>query len=143
EDIQRFTVAALQREMGRETAVGNGPDQIPTQGLNPDDVQLTFVVAAGYPGGAGIVEHVRMSLTELAIRNLSGRPSGEFTLTHRQGTPLPAWLTPAYVIALVERVDIGQHYPHYLKDQLLSDTAKARAQETLFAEHLSVQLPLL
>lgn len=143
EDIQRFTVAALQREMGRETAVGNGPDQIPTQGLNPDDVQLTFVVAAGYPGGAGIVEHVRMSLTELAIRNLSGRPSGEFTLAHRQGTPLPAWLTPAYVIALVERVDIGQHYPHYLKDQLLSDTAKARAQETLFAEHLSVQLPLL
>ena len=52
-----------------------------------------------------------MSLTDLAIRNLAGRPHGELSIRHRQGLALPAWLTPQAVLGsggLIEQVDIGQ-----------------------------------
>lgn len=142
-DIHGFTVAALQRELDREAAARHDPAHAGTVSLTPDDLELTFTVTAGYPGGAGIVEHVRMSLTDLAIHNLSGRPSGQFTIADRKGTALPTWLSATYLTALIERVDIGQHYPQQLKKQLLGDTAEARAHEVRFAEQLSVQLPLL
>jgi hypothetical protein len=87
-----------------------------------------------------------MSLTDLAIRNLAGRPHGELSIRHRLGLALPAWLTPQAVLGsggLIEQVDIGQQYPRRLQTELLGDTPQARARETLFADQQSLQLPLL
>jgi hypothetical protein len=143
DDLHAFTVRALQHAMEHEaSAAGDTPLQPP---LHPDDVELTFVVAAGYPGTAGIVERVRMSLTELAIKNLAGQPSGTMSVAHRLGTPLPAWLTAAYIngsAGLIQRVNIGKQYPLLLKQQLLGDTPRARERETLFAAQQPLQLPL-
>lgn len=139
DDIHTYTVQALQQAFEHDANAGANTT------VHPDDVELTFLVTAGYPGTAGIVERVRMSLTELAIKNLAGLPSGQLSIAHRQGTALPAWLTADYIQGsdgLIQRVDIGKNYPMLLKEKLLGDTPQARERETQFVDQQSVQLPL-
>ena len=142
DDLRTYTVNALQRELQRLAPQAQDGAALP----HPDEVLLTFTVAAGYPGGAGIVERVPMSLTDLAIRNLAARPSGQVAITHRHAHTLPAWLTVDAVVGsdgLIERVNIGKYYPLLLKDALLSDTPQAQRREKLFSEQQVLQLPLL
>ncbi|QOY69367.1 DUF6543 domain-containing protein [Pseudomonas sp. OST1909] len=134
ENIYGFSRAALRKQM-----------QADHGDCDPDEVVLDFAVAAGYPGGAGIIEHVRMSLTELALKNLAGKPKGTLTLFSKNATPLPSWLNEDYLLGstgLIQRVDIGATYPQTIKDTLLSDTADARRRETLFTRELKVKLPM-
>ncbi|MCZ7024398.1 hypothetical protein, partial [Salmonella enterica] len=44
---------------------------------------------------------------------------------------------------LIEKVDIGQHYPRLLEQHLLGDSPEAQQRETLFADQQAAQLPLL
>ncbi|WP_124377453.1 dermonecrotic toxin domain-containing protein [Pseudomonas synxantha] len=83
-----------------------------------------------------------MSLTDLALSNLAGKPKGTMTIRHTGGQLIQAWTTPEYLIGLVQRVDIGKAYPHYLKDLLLSEGAGPRQRQQLFGEQLRTQLPL-
>jgi len=133
ENIHDFSREALRKQM--QTDHGH---------QDPDDVLLDFSVAAGYPGGAGFIEHVRMSLTELALKNLAGKPKGTLKLTSKSGKALPGWLVADYVLGsngLIQRVDIGTAYPQSIKSLLLSDTADARRREMLFTRELKVRLP--
>ncbi len=135
ESIHRFSREALRKQM-----------QADHEDFDPDEVVLDFTVAAGLPGTAGIIEHVRMSLTELALKNLAGKPSGVLKLSSKGATPLPAWLNEEYLLGrtgLIQRVDIGTTYPQKIKDLLLSDTDDARQRETLFTRELKVKLPML
>ncbi|WP_219266314.1 DUF6543 domain-containing protein [Pseudomonas sp. Xaverov 259] len=134
ENIYGFSRTALRTQM-----------QADHGDCDPDEVVLDFAVAAGYPGGAGIIEHVRMSLTELALKNLAGKPKGTLTLFSKNATPLPSWLNEDYLLGssgLIQRVDIGTTYPQKIKDTLLSDTVDARRRETLFTRELKVKLPM-
>lgn len=131
--IHTFSRDALRRQMRTDHG-----DQ------DPDDVVLDFSVAAGYPGGAGFIGHVKMSLTELALKNLAGKPKGTLKLSSKSGKALPNWLDADYVLGskgLIQRVDIGATYPQKIKDLLLSDTLDARRRETLFTRELKVSLP--
>ncbi|AKA86295.1 hypothetical protein [Pseudomonas synxantha] len=133
ENLHDFSRAALRKQM-----------QADHGDYDPDDVLLDFAVAAGYPGGAGIIDHVRLSLTELAVKNLAGKPKGTLTLSSKNGGTLPPWLTDDYVLGssgLIQRVDIGTAYPQTIKDLLLSDSDDARRREQLFTRELKVQLP--
>lgn len=143
-DIKTFTADNLRNELRRDALRFNSPAE--ASALDPDQLELTFSVAAGYPGTVGVIQHERMGLTELAVNNLSSRPKGQMRINHRQGLPLPSWLTPDYVTGsggLIERVDIGRHYPGLLQTQLLGDDEQAREREVLFADQVSVQLPML
>jgi hypothetical protein len=76
DDLHTYTVNALLQAL-QQDAVTLGNSALPppsVAALHPDDLQLTFAIAAGYPGTAGIIRHERMSLTDLAIDNLSSRP---------------------------------------------------------------------
>jgi len=133
ENIHDFSREALRKQM-----------QADHGHQDPDDVLLDFSVAAGYPGGAGFIEHVRMSLTELALKNLAGKPKGTLKLTSKSGKALPSWLVADYVLGssgLIQRVDIGTAYPQKIKALLLSDSADARRRETLFTCELKIRLP--
>ncbi len=146
-DIRSFAVDALQQQMRLDQAQFelDAPDDPSREALNPDDIVLSFLVVAGFPGTSGITETVVMSLTDLALKNLSGKPQGSLTLQHRLGLTLPVWLTPDYITqrtGLIEQVDIGRTYPQNLQTLLLSNTPDALKREQLFAEQLSVQLPL-
>lgn len=97
-----------------------------------DDLKLKLIVARGNPGGAGagvgggLVDPPRyISLTEFAIGNLVSLQGATLhSIEHRRGQLIMDWMTPAYVKSLVERVDIGAHYPVYVARQL--DDAERR-----------------
>lgn len=142
-DIKAFTADALFKRMQQTN--DSSPDKVPSNRYQPDDVVLIFTVSAGYPGTAGISEKRKMSLTDLAIRNLVARPSGSLTISHRLGLALPAWLTPEFITrrdGLIEQVDIGTTYPHYLQDKLLGDSPQAQRRRQMFAEQIPAQLAL-
>ncbi|OPA94353.1 hypothetical protein BFW88_08935 [Pseudomonas fluorescens] len=132
--LRTFAARALRAQMSI--------DQPLAPGYNPDEVELTFAVAAGYPGGAGIVRRISISLTEFALKNLAGKPAGTLTVRHTGGQLIQEWTTPDYLLGLVQRVDIGKTYPEYLKRLLLSDGDDARQRQRLFCDQLRVQLPL-
>ncbi|WP_460135755.1 coiled-coil domain-containing protein [Pseudomonas sp. S1_E04] len=146
-DIHVFTLdklrqVLLQQEQ-RVLAAGDTP--APPERYDPDKVTLTFTHYAGYPGAPGIVDVTHMSLTELALKNLVGQPRGTLTLAHRDGLELPAWLTADFITrtdGLIETVDIGKHYPDFLRQQLLGGTPSVEVRMQLFAEQLRHQLPL-
>uniref|UniRef100_UPI003F69DDC6 dermonecrotic toxin domain-containing protein n=1 Tax=Pseudomonas sp. N8 TaxID=3449428 RepID=UPI003F69DDC6 len=140
DDIKAFTADALLDRLGK--ANDSSPAPLPSNQLRPDDVVLTFSVSAGYPGTIGVSEKRQMSLTELAIRNLVGRPSGTFSLSHRLDHALPTWLTPAFINQLIEQVDIGATYPRYLRQHLLDDSPRTQDRQRIFAEQLPAQLML-
>lgn len=108
-------------------------------GYRADDLVLTFHVAVGSLEG-GYVEPVSMSLVELALKNLSGKPKGRLTLSHRTGRALEAWLTADYILRLIQRVDIGKNYPEYLRQALMSDTEAAQKRRQLFQQQRPVHL---
>lgn len=146
-DIRTFATQALLQQLKRDEITFDKipPDQSKAAHFHPDDLQLTFSVAVGYPGGAGFVEPVHMSLTDLAINNLLGQPRGQLSVQHRRSLPLPTWLTPDYIKGrngLIEQVDIGKHYPELLDTQLLGDSDQARQRIVRFAQQTAVQLPL-
>ncbi|WP_434575975.1 hypothetical protein J3P88_13985 [Pseudomonas sp. Z3-6] len=142
-DIKAFTTDALLTQMHK--ANDSSPAKTPPSYFQPDDVELTFTVSAGFPGTAGISEKRTMSLTRLAIDNLVARPSGHVQLSHRQGLALPVWLTLDFITrkdGLIEQVDIGTTYPRYLQQELLGDSLQAQEYQRMFAEQIPAQLPL-
>ncbi|PRC14908.1 dermonecrotic toxin domain-containing protein [Pseudomonas poae] len=147
-DIRTFASAELLKQLlldevrlgkveaGRSTA---GPFQ-------PEDLQLEFTKAVGYPNTVGITERTTMSLTDAAIKNLVGLPGKLSEIKHSHGLTLPTWLTPEYIAqsgGLIEQVDIGGTYPLILEAQLLGDGPGIAAREASFADQTAAQLPLL
>lgn len=147
-DIHVYTVEVLHQLLRRDLHKFE-PDakhRSPEDRLAPNDIELTFHTVTGLPGTIGIEERVHMSLTELALKNLMGLPTGRLTLRHRTGFDLPAWLTPEYITrrnGLIEQANIGEVYPKHLESLLLSDTPDTQERQRLYAEYLRLQLPLL
>ena len=147
EDIRSFAVGVLtqQMQLDQKRLVPDLTRHFSVEAFNPDHVELTFFSAAGFPNAIPVTETVVMSLTDLALKNLVGRPQGVLSLKHLHGLVLPVWLTPDYIISnngLIERVDIGKAYPERLQSLLLGATSDARKREQLFSEQLSAYLPL-
>ncbi|MCF6551208.1 hypothetical protein IHV62_27145, partial [Escherichia coli] len=84
-----------------------------------------------------------LSLLELALQNLAGLPLGNKTVSARDGSALPAWMSVAYLENLVSTVDIGRTYPAYLKARLVDDIAQAHTLQALYTRQLCIELPLL
>ncbi|KTC62914.1 hypothetical protein AO262_03160, partial [Pseudomonas fluorescens ABAC62] len=102
-------------------------------------LELTFDVPVGTLQ-SGYIHKVSMSLVDLALKNLSGRPNGSMTVRHRDGRQIDAWLTPDYLLELIQRVDIGRNYPAYIQQALLSDSEEAEKRKRLFCAQRPVEL---
>lgn len=152
-DIHSFTVTSLKQQIQRDQQRYEQP--VPSAAASatfePDDIELTFLLVAGtfLPGSTdatGVVERVKMTLTELALKNLCGKPRGELIkVEHRQGQSLPTWFSGRYITqsnGLIESVDIGKTYPEKLKAYLLDDLPSRTVREKRFSEQLKWQLPL-
>ncbi|VVN84449.1 DUF6543 domain-containing protein [Pseudomonas fluorescens] len=133
EDIRAFAARKL-----HEQILSDHPD---APDYSSDKLELTFHVPVG-DLGSGYLEPVKMSLTDLALKNLSGKPKGRMTLRHTGGQPVDQWMTPEYLLGLVSKVDVGKHFPDTIKNLLLNDNAEARDRERLFGNELKVTLPL-
>ena len=132
-DLRTFTRNALHEQMLK--------DQPLAPGYKSDELELTFHVPVG-DLGSGYLEPVQMSLTDLAIKNLAGKPKGRMTIRHTANQLIQDWTTEAYLLELVNRVDVGKHYPEYLEAQLLGDSPEAKERQRLFGLELSVGMPL-
>jgi len=142
ENLHDFTNNALRDQMRLDH---------PDSDCEPGDLVLNFHVAAG-DLGSGFITRVPMTLTELAIQNLSAMPSSSMTITDRTGKAVPSWLTADYILGerglfsstqgLINRVNIGERYPHSLKTLLLDDNRESKRREIQFGQALKVQLPL-
>lgn len=91
----------------------------------------------------GKIDIATFSLVELALENLIALPLGDKSLYSTRGKTLPAWLNVDYVEGLIRQADIGAKYPALIKSKLLDASADATSRQTLFSQHLPVQLPLL
>ena len=145
-DLHTYAVDVLREQMRADQLrlELNTDKHVSDAVLDPEALELTFTTATGLPDAVGIIESTAMSLTELALNNLKGRPKGSVRLRHRYGLTLPDWLTTDYITrrnGLIEQVNIGKAYPERLEDLLLSSSALS-TREKIFAEHLSAQLPL-
>ena len=95
----------------------------------------TFVVP-------GQVETTTFSLVELALQNLIAVPVGTKTVESTNGFNLPEWMTPSYFESLATAVDIGRTYPALIKEKLLDDPQESARRNTLYSQHLRIQLPM-
>lgn len=134
DDVHTFAKKTLHRQMLEDKPLAPG--------YNADELELTFHVPVGDPG-SGYIETVNMSLTELAIKNLAGKPEGRTTIRHLGNQLVEDWTTEAYLLDLVSRVNVGKHYPELIDTLLLADSDEARERQRLFELELGVQLPLL
>ncbi|WP_426177927.1 hypothetical protein [Pseudomonas sp. TWRC1-2] len=144
ETLRSYATEHLNQQLCLDRSVALGgqracDDAARSSGYHADDLQLTFHVAVGTLAG-GYVEPVTLSLVDLALKNLSGAPKGRMTLSHRTGRVIEPWLTADGLRQLVQRVDIGNNYPHYLRQALLSDTEAAQKRTRLFEQQRPVQL---
>lgn len=134
DDVRTFAKKALHKQMLE--------DQPQAPGYDADQLELTFHVPVG-DLGSGYLEPVKMSLTDLAINNLSSKPKGRMSIRHIDNQLIQDWTTEAYLLDLVSRVNVGKHYPEMIDARLLSDSAESRERERLFSLELAIQLPLL
>ncbi|WP_213938209.1 DUF6543 domain-containing protein [Pseudomonas sp. dw_612] len=134
DDLHTFAKKALHEQMLK--------DQPLAPGYDADQLELTFHVPVG-DLGSGYLEPVKMSLTELAIKNLAGRPKGRMTIRHTEEQLIQDWTSESYLLGLVSKVDIGKHYPEMIQTALLADTPEAHERARLFGQELAISLPLL
>ncbi|SET32010.1 hypothetical protein SAMN03159512_02006 [Pseudomonas sp. NFR09] len=114
--------------------------ELAPKGYTAKDLEITFKVPVGNMG-SGYIEPVRMSLVDMALENLAGLPKGAMDIRLR-GQPVNDPQMAQTLKDLISKVDIGQHYPALLNQQLLSDTAQARERAALFCEQVPIQLAM-
>jgi hypothetical protein len=146
-DINAFTAAALATALDAEQQSMPASDEeaaLP-QTYAPDKVLVTVTLVADAEGTSQSVSTQSMSLTELVITCLKGRPAGTITLAHHDGLALPDWLTADFITrtgGLIERLDIGKAYSDYLETQLLDYTPEVFERRRKLVAQLCYQLPL-
>jgi hypothetical protein len=98
----------------------------PGYALNPEAITVkmtryvpTPVTTGSTPSGIAAVTQVSQeSLTLFALNHFAELQDALLSLEFATGTPVPAELTPQYVIALVRRLDLGQQYRSMLEKKL-------------------------
>ncbi|KRP62975.1 dermonecrotic toxin domain-containing protein [Pseudomonas trivialis] len=113
--------------------------------LNLDEIEITVTsqVVWGTIAVPGATQTETFNLVELALQNLAELPLGDKTLSYRNASATPAWMTVAYLEQLITQADIGRHYPEQVNTRLLKDPAQSQRRRRLYTEQLRLQLPLL
>lgn len=135
-DVHSYASKVLREQMLK--------DQPLAPGYYSDDIELDFTVASGQLNTAGVIEHVKYTLTEFALQNLIAVPSGHMTISHKHNQLIQDWwMTPTYIKSLIQRVDVGGKYPALIKQLLIDDLPEAQRREMLFTDQLRAALPML
>ena len=138
--ITDFAEQALIRQIALDHphAMLGAVDDIEVHILTVPNAQLSIVNA----GDMTLEDHV-ISLVDLALYNLSGRPQGRLLIQPKAGVTLPAWVDETSIQALVTRTDAAGGYLALLKEKLLQDPVESTRRQGLFASQLQCQLPML
>ena len=136
-DLRAYTRDALMQQMLK--------DQPNAKDIKLDDIVITItsLVVWGTFVLPGNTSTKTLTLTELALQNLAGLPLGNKTVSYKDASAVPDWMTVAYLEKLVSTVDIGRTYPAHLKARLIDDADQAAALKKLYTSQLRIELPLL
>ncbi|MBK5410704.1 hypothetical protein JFU58_19410 [Pseudomonas sp. TH34] len=115
--------------------------------FKPTDGSLFAGWGGGISAGVGTVERVRMSMTDMLLRNLSGLPDGQIDVYYKSdGKPGTVRITAlegeGVLKKKVQDADIGKKYPEFLKQELLDDPTKKAQRLSLFAQQVPIELKL-
>ncbi|OPA96826.1 hypothetical protein BFW87_10920 [Pseudomonas fluorescens] len=135
--IQEYALDVLNAQMRKDH-----PNAAP-QLLEDLDIGVKSPVLWGLFPMPGQFDTSVFSVAELALQNLIALPIGVTTLRKKSAQALPDWLTFDYLKTLISRADIGNAYPALIKQKLLADPQESKRRQTLYAQHLRLQLPLL
>lgn len=86
------------------------------------------------------LDHRTETLAEFAMENEASYMATVFFI---HGEPVPAWLTPDFLLTLSAQVDVGKAYLAELKQKLIDDPVESRRQENLYSDQLRLLLPLM
>nr|WP_314568715.1 hypothetical protein [uncultured Pseudomonas sp.] len=138
--ITDFAEQALIRQIALDHphAMLGAVDDIEVHILTVPNAQLSIVNA----GDMTLEDHV-ISLVDLALYNLSGRPQGRLLIQPKAGVTLPAWVDETSIQALVTRTDAAGGYLALLKEKLLQNPGESTRRQALFTSQLQCQLPML
>lgn len=136
-DLHAFTSQALTAQMRMDHP------RTPDIQVENIEITITSLVVWGTFVLPGQMDTLTLSLSELALQNLAGLPTGIKTVRHIDGTPIAGWMTADYLEKLVTSVDIGSRYPAMLKRRLLDDPLEAPALRQLYIRQLPIELALL
>ncbi|MCX2887662.1 hypothetical protein OO258_05410 [Pseudomonas sp. DCB_BI] len=119
EDIRDYAARRL-----RETLQSSYPDMA---SYEPNDVHIRIsqaIIGAGAQGQSLFLHTV--PLTDLAISRLRLQ-AGEVMsgISFADGSPVTGWLSIDQIRGLIHQVDIGGHYPSYLKGQVNTQPRRA------------------
>ncbi|XRA80498.1 hypothetical protein RPN52_26695 [Pseudomonas putida] len=119
EDIRDYAARRL-----RETLQTSYPDKAVH---DPNDVHIRIsqaIIGAGTQGQSLFLRTV--PLTDLAVSRLR-LEAGEVMsgMNFEDGSPVTDWLSIDQIRGLIHQVDIGGHYPSYLKDQVNTQPRRA------------------
>ncbi|MDH0646043.1 hypothetical protein N5D48_01325 [Pseudomonas sp. GD03858] len=123
EDLHAFAVRRLKEQMALDhpDEPGPAPDEVLVHVSVPDPIVDVELPVKLKPVGS-------KTLAEFSIARLDGQEDALISsISHRDGKPLAAWMTPVQVVELVERVDIGGTYPAYVAT-LLDDSVQQAAR---------------
>jgi hypothetical protein len=134
--IKTFALNALRAHMLKSHS---DVDQMKLENV---EIVIVSQVVWGAFTAPGMRETTRLSLAELALENLIALPLGNQTIQYKDGTAVPAWMTPDYLKAAISAVDIGAAYPEWVKGKLLDDPQESLRRQRLYASNLRIQLPL-
>lgn len=84
-----------------------------------------------------------MSLVDMALTYIGGKPPGFLSVRGRNGVTLPPWMDAGYAKRLVMELDVGSSYIALLKRVLIEDEQVANTRRVLFKDQLRNQLPML
>ncbi|WP_226477557.1 DUF6543 domain-containing protein [Pseudomonas sp. MWU16-30323] len=132
--------------------------QLPSpRSYNTSQIEVEFKPTSGWllagsgggdiSAGLGTVDRVRMSLTDMLLRNLSGLPDGQIDVYYKpDGKPGNARITAleggGVLKKMIQDADIGKQYPERLKQELLGDPTKKAQRLSLFAQQVPIELKL-
>lgn len=111
--------------------------------LNNVRITITSVQAWGTLIVPGNTQIQTLTLAQLALENLIALPLGNKTVSYKNGSDVPAWMTAAYLEALITQANVGERYPALVKRTLLDDPVESLRRQQLYIAHLRLQLPLL
>lgn len=139
-DIAAFTCSTLQAQIDR-LHPGH-----PLKSL--DDVQIHLLTTpnamlAIVNAGDFTLEDTVVSVSQLALYNLSGRPGGRLLVEPRPGVTLPEWVTTQAIERLVSAADVGRRYLELLTARLRTDSVQAKSRQVTYAAQIRAQWPML
>ncbi|WP_306493261.1 DUF6543 domain-containing protein [Pseudomonas sp. W4I3] len=106
-----------------------------------EDLEVVFKVAAQVAGGS--IERRRVSLTDVLLKNAVDMPSRQLEVHHKTlNVRIPFLEKDGALRKMVEEVDVGKHYPEYLKNALLDDPVQKAAHQAVFTEQVPITLQI-